>query len=294
MKIECPMCHKALECESQWCGQKAQCPYCKNKFIVTEIMLDPVASRNKAKWRYAFLGAAAAVLCIAAGLGLGRVFFGPRTPTAVPENANAVAAVSSTSQTHYVHAGVSAAPAAVVDGAVDAPSAPATEAASDATAAAAKDENNTAASQVSEQSTEEVSAEDGDYTYEYYEGESVPYYLGYYYVGGVWVWHGHGRPPFPPPHFRPVPKPHSAKHAPAKAASTKPASAKGAPGKSVKSSPVPAKTTSSAPVPAKPVENNQVPEQPAPAKPVRVKRSTVRSVPHHGGGRVSAPRGLRR
>jgi len=46
-----------------------------------------------------------------------------------------------------------------------------------------------------------------DYTYVDYEGEIVPYYSGYYYIGGVWVWRRPGRPPFPPPNFRPGPPP---------------------------------------------------------------------------------------
>ena len=38
MKIsfECPMCHNSLEGESEWCGQKAQCPYCQNEFVIPE------------------------------------------------------------------------------------------------------------------------------------------------------------------------------------------------------------------------------------------------------------------
>lgn len=51
----------------------------------------------------------------------------------------------------------------------------------------------------------EIAPEDGGYTYVEYEGAWVPYYRGYYYINGVWLWRHHGKPPFPPPHFRPVP-----------------------------------------------------------------------------------------
>ena len=76
MKIECPVCRKVLECESEWCGQKAQCPFCKNKFVITEIMLNTPAAGGGSKWRCVW-PVAAAVLCLAAGLGLGRLLFGP-------------------------------------------------------------------------------------------------------------------------------------------------------------------------------------------------------------------------
>ena len=74
MKIECPVCHNALECESEWCGRKAQCPFCENCFVITETMLEPVASKSKSKWRCAWLGAAA-VFCLAAGVGVGHFLF---------------------------------------------------------------------------------------------------------------------------------------------------------------------------------------------------------------------------
>lgn len=49
----------------------------------------------------------------------------------------------------------------------------------------------------------EVSPEAGGYTYVEYDGVWVPYYKGYYFINGVWVWRGSGKPPFPPPRFRP-------------------------------------------------------------------------------------------
>ena len=73
-----------------------------------------------------------------------------------------------------------------------------------------------------------VTPAEGDYTYVEYDGEIVPYYRGYYYIGGVWVWRGPGRPPFPPPKFRPVLR----KPVPAK----NPAAGKRVPARSVKSS----------------------------------------------------------
>ena len=62
-----------------------------------------------------------------------------------------------------------------------------------------------------------VSPEDGDYTYVEYEGVLVPCYKRhFYYIDGVWVWRGPGKPPFPPPKFRPVLPPRPPKAAPAK------------------------------------------------------------------------------
>lgn len=75
-----------------------------------------------------------------------------------------------------------------------------------------------------------VDSTDEEYTYVEYEGDTVAYYKGYYYIDGAWVWRGPGRPPFPPPKFRPEPpvKPAvgsvPAKAAPAKT-KTKPAKA---------------------------------------------------------------------
>ena len=159
MKIECPVCHNALECESEWSGQKAQCPFCKNKFIINDIMLAPAASAGRSKW-IGVLSGAAAVLCVAAGLGLGHVLFAPDAKpgsgqAAAPETATAVAEDASSAATEVaMEKTVEAAPAATEN------------------AAAVTDEsiteNNAEASQESEQSSEEttVSAEDGNYTYE--------------------------------------------------------------------------------------------------------------------------------
>ena len=32
--FECPVCHKELEVESEWSGQKTQCPYCENEILI--------------------------------------------------------------------------------------------------------------------------------------------------------------------------------------------------------------------------------------------------------------------
>jgi len=113
-----------------------------------------------------------------------------------------------------------------------------------------------------ENQEETVSPEEGKYTYEEYEGEYVACYKGYYYIGGVWVWRRPGKPPIPPPHFRPVPRNHGKApahgHAPAKKAPAKAAAPKTAP---VKTTPV--------------------------------KRTPVKSAPHHGGARPAAPGGHR-
>jgi len=129
--------------------------------------------------------------------------------------------------------------------------------------AAATDENKAAARTGDGQSAEEatLSAEEGDYTYEYYEGDSVPYYRGYYYRGGSWVWGGSGVATFPPPQFRPVLRSGTAKP------------------KAVRGSSTPVKAVSSKPVAS---------------KPVRVKRTPAKSVRHGGGGKASAPKGPRR
>ncbi len=71
--------------------------------------------------------------------------------------------------------------------------------------------------------------DDEDYTYVEYDGDIVPYYRGYYYIGGVWVWRGRGKPPFPPPKFRPgnpgarvaAPRPAARTAAPVKSAPVK-------------------------------------------------------------------------
>ena len=106
-----------------------------------------------------------------------------------------------------------------------------------------------------------VSPEEGNYTYVEYDNDYVPYYRGYYYIDGVWVWRGSGRPPIPPippPKFRPVPRPRPA----GKTASPRPASA----------------AALQKPVPVKPVAH----------KTVKVKRQRVKT-PHRG--RAAAPRG---
>ena len=60
-----------------------------------------------------------------------------------------------------------------------------------------------------------ISPDLGDYTYEEYDGVLLPYYRGYYYIDGEWVWRGSGAAPIPPPKFRPrpAPKPGAAKAA---------------------------------------------------------------------------------
>ena len=60
MKIECPICHNVLEGKPEWHGKKAQCPYCRNKFFISDAApeaatlpaADPGARRNdKARQR---------------------------------------------------------------------------------------------------------------------------------------------------------------------------------------------------------------------------------------------------
>jgi len=78
----------------------------------------------------------------------------------------------------------------------------------------------------------------GEFSYADYNGTQVPYYKGYYYVDGNWMWRGAGKPGFPPPQTRPgmqprpgtQPNPASVKSAPVKSA-PKPASVKRAPAK---------------------------------------------------------------
>ena len=281
MKIECPKCHNSLECESKWCGQKAQCPYCSNKFIITEIMLEPIASKGGSKWLRALL----ALLCIAAGVGLGHVLFAPGGKAGSPLKTAPETATASTEIKKSDAAEVAA------DAAVDAPADAKTEK-SDATA-----ENNTETSRTGEQSSEEatISAEGDNYTYEYYDGVYVPYYRGYYYIGGAWVWHGHGKAPFPPPRVRPILRtaPVPVKSPTAKAVPAKTRQSSQTTARVVKNNPAPVKAA-----PTKTVQDNPIPDRPAtnssaPAKQLRVKRAPAKSAPRHGGGRSSAPRGRR-
>ena len=149
----------------------------------------------------------------------------------------------------------------------------------DADASAATTASNGAASlEATDKAEETVSAEDGNYTYVEYEGESVPYYRGYYYISGVWVWHGRGTAPFPPPNFRPVvrsPQPAAANAAvPAKAVSAK----------ATQSLTTPAKTTSTKAAPAKATSAKSTPAKAAPAK----------SAPRRSGGHAPARGGAPR
>ena len=123
---------------------------------------------------------------------------------------------------------------------------------------AATTAGNTAKNTSGQTADDAVSPEEGDYTYVEYDDDYVPYYRGYYYIDGVWVWRGSGRPPIPPPKFRPVPRPRPA----GKTASPRPASA----------------AALQEPVPVKPVAH----------KTVKVKRQRVKK-PHRG--RAAAPRG---
>lgn len=70
-----------------------------------------------------------------------------------------------------------------------------------------------------EETTTTTTTTEEDYTYLEYDGV-VPYYRGYYYINGVWVWRGRGKAPFPPPKRRPLLTARSlkpaVKHAPAK------------------------------------------------------------------------------
>lgn len=293
MEIRCPECHKVLACESQWCGQKAQCPYCGNKFVITEIMLEPAASAGKSKWRF-LRSAAAAVLCVAVGTGLGHLLFAPGGKSCATTikpllTDNQDVAVETTAPKTAESAVAEAEKIAPPDDAAQ-NSGNATAAATDDAAAA--DENNADASQASEQNSEDAAddTDDENYTYKYYDGEYIPYYRGYYYIGGVWVWRKHGRAPFPPPRVRPTLR--SIK-SPVEAAAVKSAPAKQT-GK-----PAPAKPTASRPAATRRSTTKPAANRPGPFKsniksPTPVKRSQVRSMPQPGGGRVSVPRGPRR
>ena len=298
MKIVCPTCHRSLECESGCCGQKAQCPFCGSKFVITEIMLKPAVSAGRSKWRHVWSGAAA-VLCIAAGLGLGHQLFGagarsePALATAQKTASAEEEAATAKAETVTANAN---AETVTAEAEKSAPADDANKDVADATAAAT-DENKTDESQSGEQNAEDTTTDDdddGEYTYEYYDGAYVPYYRGYYYIGGAWVWRKHGRPPFPPPRFRPALR--SIK-SPARHTATKTAPAKAA---VVKGSRTPAKAVSSRPAATrhsttKPAASRPGPYKSAPAKSTTpVRRTTVRSTPHRGCGRVSAPRGPRR
>lgn len=75
---------------------------------------------------------------------------------------------------------------------------------------------------ISPEEEDYTSPEDGDYTYVEYEDAYVPYYKGYCYISGAWIWRGHGMATFPPPKFRPRPhQPHHHSAAPAKKAPVK-------------------------------------------------------------------------
>ena len=78
MKIsfECPTCHKPLEGESEWSGQKAQCPHCQQKFVIPELTSEEVPKtiiapqtthKKRSKWLYVFAGMIA-IVCIELGV----------------------------------------------------------------------------------------------------------------------------------------------------------------------------------------------------------------------------------
>ena len=56
------MCHNTLEGESEWCGQKAQCPYCQHDFVIPEATPEngtptapeqpPTPKKRSHKWLY--------------------------------------------------------------------------------------------------------------------------------------------------------------------------------------------------------------------------------------------------
>ena len=104
----------------------------------------------------------------------------------------------------------------------------------------------------------DIVPDEGVYVYVDYNGERVPYYRGYYYSDGVWVWRGSGRTIYPPPRFRPA--------LPARL----PRAAKPAP---VRSRYAAAKT---------PLERSHA-----------AKHSTPKTAPRRSGGRAPAPKGHR-
>ena len=214
------------------------------------------------KWRCT-LSEAVAVVCIAVGFAvLGSVLFvrltgsGAATATAADEVVTVSEKIERFAST--------ASTAATTEGTVDA-SAVATDKNAAESAQGSEDATNDA-------DTEDEDAEDEEETYVYYE--SVPYYRGYYYIDGAWVWRGRGKAPFPPPRIRPK---------------TWKSSASARAAKSKKSSAL-AKTTAK--------KHNSAAEKATSfksitEKSVRVKRSSSKSR-RHGSRRSSAPRGPRR
>ena len=200
---------------------KIECTACRDT-----LENSPVIGSGKAK-RRRVLTVTAAVLCIVAGAGWVRD---------VPVGSTITLAAAGSTET----AAVSAA---------------------DADSAATTEDDTETAQDSSDQSDEETTddSEAGSYTYVYYNGACVPYYRGYYYIDGAWVWSRHGRAPYPPPKFRP-----------ALATSAK----------AVQSRPGPV---------AKKVSSHKA--KSASVKASKVKRTPAKSTPHHhGGGRSSAPR----
>jgi cytoskeletal protein RodZ len=122
--------------------------------------------------------------------------------------------------------------------------------------------------------------EDGDYTYADYNGDTVPYYKGYYYIDGAWIWPGRGPATVPPPKFRPAVRSRNANPAVNTTAHPKSAAVNSAP------------ATTAAP-------RSGAGQPTAPAKRDRVRKSQGKKAAAppaapRGGGRPSAPRGPRR
>ena len=235
MKIECTACRDTLE-------------------------NSPVIGSGKAK-RRRVLTVTAAVLCIVAGAGWVRDVPVGSTITLAAAGSTETAAVSAADAETAKSASADAAKSTADAETAKSDSTDAAKSTADADSAATTEDDTETAQDSSDQSDEETTddSEAGSYTYIYYNGACVPYYRGYYYIDGAWVWRRHGRAPYPPPKFRP-----------ALATSAK----------AVQSRPGPV---------AKKVSSHKA--KSASVKASKVKRMPAKSTPHHhGGGRSSAPR----
>ena len=242
MKIECTACRDTLE-------------------------NSPVIGSGKAK-RRRVLTVTAAVLCIVAGAGWVRDVPVGSTITLAAAGSTETAAVSAADAETAKSASADAAKSTADAETEKSDSTDAAKSTADADSAATTEDDTETAQDSSDQSDEETTddSEAGSYTYIYYNGACVPYYRGYYYIDGAWVWRRHGRAPYPPPKFRP-----------ALATSAK----------AVQSRPGPV---------AKKVSSHKAKSASGKAKSASVKASKVKRTPakstphHHGGGRSSAPR----
>ena len=88
MTIKCPKCSNTIEVESEWAGQKAECPYCQARFIIPEECKSSLAKpdnnvvrRPKMLWAgliclYALLGMSIAENLFADKVSMGAIGIG--------------------------------------------------------------------------------------------------------------------------------------------------------------------------------------------------------------------------